>query len=210
MREVMGRTVYVGVLCVVLAACGGGNPGGPSNGGSGGVGGTGNSGSGTCSVVGPLGSAKGTMTATISGAQFTGGVPAGGAVYTAVPPVPSLGIPAQDFFIVSATCGDLTTIQITGRAVTGTTTIGVDGSGAPLTDPVTKQPLLHQGLLQLRANGVAAGTWITSLLGGTGTLTVSSVSTTAVSGSFSLTMVPQANTGAAGNRTVIGTFSATF
>ena len=42
-----------------------------------------------------------------------------------------------------AICGDLTSIVLTARALVGTTTIGVDGGGNPLTDPSTRQPLVH-------------------------------------------------------------------
>ena len=157
-----------------------------------------------------LGSAKGTITATINGATFNGGVPTGQAIYTPVAGVPSLGVPAQDFFTITGICGDNTSILILARATVGTTAIGVDASGNPLRNPQTQQPLVHTATLQLRQNGVAAGTWNVSLLGGTGTMTIASVSTTAASGSFSLTMVPQAGTPASGNRAVVGQFSVTF
>ena len=198
--------VATALACLALASCGGGSGSATSpSGGSG----TGNS-SGSCTTAGPLGSAKGSMTATINGSTFKGGVPAGESIYTPIAAQPSLGLPAQDFFVTSATCGDLTSLQIIARAVVGPTVIGVDAGGNPLIDAQTKQPLVHQGLLQLRANGVAAGTWITSLLGGTGSITVTSVSTAAATGSFSLTMVPRAGTAASGNRTVTGTFNVTF
>jgi hypothetical protein len=154
-----------------------------------------------------LGSAKGTINASISGATFVGGVPTGQSIYTPIPPV--LGLPAQDFFVISGICGDNTSIIVSARAVVGTTTIGVDASNNPVRDPLTQQPLVHSVQLQYRTNGVASGTWITSLLGGTGTITVSAVSTTAASGSFSVTMIAQGS-GATGNKTVTGTFNVTF
>jgi hypothetical protein len=196
--EATRRThVLIVALCFTLASCGSSkNPNSP--------------GVSSCSSAGPLGSAKGQITATINSASFTGGVPAGESVYTPIPAQPGLGLAAQDFIIFTGTCGDLTSIQITARATTGTTLIGVDGSGNPLRDPQTQQPLVHSVLLQLRSNGAAAGTWITSQLGGTGSITLTSVSTTSATGSFSLTMAPQAGTGASGNRTVAGQFAVTF
>jgi hypothetical protein len=199
-------TFVLGSLTLAIAACGGSSsnnsssntPGSPSGSGS------------TCSSFGPLGGAKGTITASISGSTFNGGIPTGLAIYTPVAAVPALGIPAQDFFVISGTCGDSTSLQITALATTGTTNIGVDGNGNPLRNPQTQQPLVHNVLLQYRANGVAAGTWYTGILGGSGSVTVTSVSTSAAVGSFSLTMVPQAGTGATGNKTVTGQFSTSF
>jgi hypothetical protein len=150
------------------------------------------------------------INATINGTTFVGGVPTGQSIYTPIPAQPTLGLPSQDFFVIGGTCGDLTSLVITARATLGTTAFGVDAAGGPLRDPQTQQPLVHAATLQLRANGAAAGTWITSLLGGSGTITVTSVATSGASGSFALTMVPQSGTGASGNRTVTGQFTVTF
>jgi hypothetical protein len=51
---------------------------------------------------------------------------------------------------------------------------------------------------------------MTNAAGGTGTITVNSVSTTAATGSFTLTMVATPNTPAIGTRQVSGTFNVTF
>jgi len=134
----------------------------------------------------------------------------GASSHTPIAAQPSLGLPAQDFFVISGTCGDLTSLLITARATLGTTTIGVDANGNPVRDPQTQQPLVHNATLQLRANGVAAGTWNTSSLGGSGTITLTAITTSAASGSFSLTMLPQTSTGASANRTVDGQLNVTF
>jgi hypothetical protein len=134
----------------------------------------------------------------------------GASSHTPIAAQPSLGLPAQDFFVISGTCGDLTSLLITARATLGTTTIGVDANGNPVRDPQTQQPLVHNATLQLRANGVAAGTWNTSSLGGSGTITLTAITTSAASGSFSFTMLPQTSTGASANRTVDGPFNVTF
>jgi hypothetical protein len=208
----MGIATSTLVLAALAAGCGGSSsPAAPSGsaGSSTGTGGTGGN-SSSCSVAGPLGSAKGVINATINGTTFFGGVPTGQSVYTPIAAQPALGLPAQDFFVIGGTCGDLTSLVITARATLGTTTFGVDANGSPLRDPQTQQPLVHNAILQLRANGVAAGTWNTSLLGGSGTITLTSIATSGASGSFSLTMTPQTATGASGNRTVTGQFTVTF
>jgi hypothetical protein len=199
-------------LAALAADCGGSSsPTGPSAGtASGGTTGGSGSNSASCTVAGPLGSVKGVINATINGTPFFGGVPTGQSIYTPIAAQPALGLPAQDFFVIGGTCGDLTSLVITARATTGTTSFGVDANGSPLRDPQSQQPLIHSAILQLRANGVAAGTWNTSLLGGSGTITLAAIAPSGASGSFSLTMVPQPTTGASGNRTVTGQFNVTF
>jgi len=199
------RGVVVVLMALTLAACEAANTPSSSI-----VSGGGGSNSGSCSSVGPLGSARGLITATINGASFMGGVSNGGAVYTPIGAQPALGLPAQDLFNITGSCADLTSLFITARATVGTTAIGVDANGVALRDPVTQQPLVHNVRLELRQNAVSAGTWIVSSLGGSGSITVTSVSTVAAVGSFSFTMVPQAGTPASGNKTVTGQFNVTF
>ena len=191
--------LVVAIVPLLLAACSSSDtPSSPASSASG----------GSCSSVSVLGAAKGTLNASISGSVFVGGVPTGQSIYT---PIPATAFtPAQDFITISGICGDNTSILLAARATVGTTAIGVDGGGNPLRDPQTQQPLIHKVNLQLRTSGVAAGTWNTDLLGGTGTITIASVSNTAASGSFSVTMVPQAGTPASGNKTVTGSFNVTF
>jgi hypothetical protein len=206
---------------LVIAACGGGGnqPTSPSSNSGG------NSGS-TCSNVGPLGSAKGTLVATINGTPFNGGVSTGNSVYTPIPPQQFLPTP-HDFITIAAVCGDGSQISLGMRAgsfitppgggtpqfvlgAAGTTQIGVNASGVPFSDPQTQQPLNHIVQYVQAVNGAAAGGWFVRLAGGSGSITLNSVSTQAVSGSFTVTMVSTPNTGSTGTRTVNGTFNVTF
>lgn len=195
------------VLAAVLAACGGDSPGGPSQSGSGGNSGGSGGGNAACggSAVGPLGCAKGLVTATIDGATWVGGVPTGGATYQPVAGVPALGLPAQDFITMSATGADLTTLTLSARAK-----LGRAEAGLGVIDPETRQPTVHNANLALRTSNNSAGAWNTNILGGSGSITLTSVSTTGATGSFSYTMVPQAGTVATGNKVVQGTFTVTF
>ncbi len=193
------------MLSVSLAACGGGSPSSPSTTGSSGS--TGTTGATACggATVGPLGCAKGLMTGTIAGAPFTGGVPTGASTYTPVAAQPALGLPALDFIVIQGTSADLTSLTLTARAKLGTSSLG-----AGVTDSDTRQPIANNASLATRANGAATGQWNTNILGGTGTITLTAVSTTGATGSYSLTMLPQAGSGATGNRVVEGTFTVTF
>ncbi len=198
-------------LAVTLMACGGDGPTAPSSGGSGssggGSGGSGGS-AGSCSVpVGVLGCPKGLIRATLDGQPFNGGVTNGGALYTPVAAVPSLGIPAQDFFVFVAIASNNSQLLVTARAKTG-----VAALGANVIDPETRNVSVNTATLVQPASGGAAvgAAWITSVAGGTGTITVDSVSTTGASGSFVFTMVPGAGTPATGTRLMTGTFSVTF
>jgi hypothetical protein len=55
-----------------------------------------------------------------------------------------------------------------------------------------------------------AAAWACNISGGSGTITVTSVSQSAATGSFACTMVPVAGSPATGNRQVSGTFDVTF
>jgi hypothetical protein len=205
------------VIAIAFAGCGksnssgssgnSGNPGSPSGGGT------------TCSSVGVLGAARGTINATIDGTTFNGGIPTGNAVYT---PLPSLGpgLAPSDVFVINAVCGDGSQIVIGSRAGTwqngvfvlgraGQTQIGVDAGGNALRDPQTQQPLTHSIQYTLVRSGAAAGGWIINLTGGTGSITLNSISSTSVSGSFTATLVASAG-GATGTKQLSGAFNATF
>lgn len=145
------------------------------------------------------------MTGTIAGASFTGGVPTGASTYTPIAAQPALNLPALDFIVIQGTSADLTSLTLTVRAK-----LGVQSLGAGVTDSDTRQPTVTTASLATRANGAATGQWNTNILGGTGTITLSAVSTTGATGSYSLTMLPQAGSGATGNRVVEGTFTVTF
>ena len=196
------RVLGAATLSVSLAACGGG-PSSPS----GSIGSTNSSGGSTCggAAVGPLGCAKGLMTGTIAGVPFTGGVPTGASTYTTVAAQPAIGLPALDFIIIQGTSADLTSLTLTVRAKPG-----IQSLGAGATDSDTRQPTANNASLATRANGVGTGQWNTNILGGTGTITLTTISTTTAVGSYSLTMLPQAGSGATGNRVVEGTFTVTF
>jgi hypothetical protein len=116
----------------------------------------------------------------------------------------------MDSFTAGAACGDGKQIIITARAILGTTNIGVDANGNPLRDPVTQQPWNHTVQYITVANGAASGLWLTNLNGGSGSITLNSVSPTAAVGSFSVSMVPSPGSGATGTRTVSGQFNVTF
>lgn len=194
-------------LSLCLASCGGGSPSSPSaSSGSSGSGGSSGS-TATCggATVGPLGCAKGLMTGTIAGAAFTGGVPTGASTYTPVAAQPALGRPALDFIVIQGTSADLTSLTLTARAK-----LGIQSLGAGATDSDTRQPTLNNAALATRANGTATGQWNTNILGGAGTITLTAVSTAGATGSYSLTMLPQAGSGATGNRVVEGSFTVTF
>jgi hypothetical protein len=163
----------------------------------------------------------GSINATIPG-PFNGGVATGGSTYVVAPAIPSLGLPAQDSFTSGAACGDGSQIIISTRAgtndpATGIFTVGRTGAkqighvnGAPAADPQTKQPLPDSITLLLAVNGVGAGGWNTGINGGSGSITLTSVSRSRATGSFSVTMIPIAGSPASGNRQVSGTFNVTF
>jgi hypothetical protein len=217
LQRIARMRVGVAIVCFGLAACGGGDDSDDSGGLTGPAPGSGP----TCSSISVLGNAMGTINATIPG-PFNGGVATGGSNYVVAPAIPSLGLPAMDSFTSGGVCGDGTQIIISTRAgtndpATGIFTVGRLGTkqighinGAPAADPQTKQPLPDSITLSLVANGVAAGTWMTNINGGSGTITLNSVSRSGASGSFSVTMIPGPGSGASGNRQVSGTFNVTF
>jgi hypothetical protein len=145
------------------------------------------------------------MTGTVAGAAFAGGVPNGAATYTPVPAQPALALPAQDFIVIQGTSADLTSLTITARAKVGRADLG-----AGVTDAETRQPTVNNASLATRANGVGTGQWNTNITGGSGSITLTSVSPAGAAGSYSFTMLPQAGSGASGNRVVEGTFTVTF
>jgi hypothetical protein len=149
----------------------------------------------------------------------------GNAIYTPIPPQAFLPTP-HDYITISGVCGDGSQIVLGLRAgsfitppggtpqfvlgAPGTTQIGVDGNGVAFSDPQTLQPLNHIVQYVQVVNSAAAGGWFVSLAGGSGSITFTSVSPQAASGSFALTMVSTPNTGSTGTRTVNGTFNVTF
>jgi hypothetical protein len=94
--------------------------------------------------------------------------------------------------------------------LTGTIEFGVDANGNPRRDPQTQQPWVHILQFIQAVNGAGADGWFTSIGGGSGSITINSVSPSAASGSFSLTMVPNPATPAVGNKTLTAQFNVTF
>jgi len=187
------------------SVCGGSNSSNNAAGNAGGPAGPSGGSGATCSSFSVLGAAAGTISARIDGAVFNGGVPAAYATYTAVAAVPTLGIPAQDFVSIQGLCGDNTSLLLLAKARVGSTSFGLN-----TIDPETRNLHVNTATLQYRTATGAGGAWLTSLLGGTGTITFTSVSRAGAAGSFSLTMVPQAGTSASGNKQVTGDFNVTF
>jgi hypothetical protein len=84
------------------------------------------------------------------------------------------------------------TIAVTDVTGTGTFDFGLGEAGAAI---------IAQG----------SESWTTTLTGGSGTLTISSINATGASGTFSFTAMPTPGSGATSNRVVTnGTFSVTF
>jgi hypothetical protein len=156
----------------------------------------------------------------VGGTTFNGGISVGNAIYTAIPAGPFPPTP-HDFITFLAVCGDGSQISIGARAgswvngqfvlgAAGTTQIGVAPNGSAFADPQTQQPLNHIVQYIQAVNSAAAGGWFVSLAGGSGSITFTSVSPQAASGSFALTMVATPGSGSSGTRAVSGTFNVTF
>jgi hypothetical protein len=149
---------------------------------------TNGSGSGTtqtkCGVI--VGN-KGSVTASVSGSAFTGITPAGGA--TRVP----------NALVLFGQSTDDTTLTISTTDAVGTTTVG--------------EGLINGTSIQLQTRSCTQGTglWTASITGGSGTITVTSVTAAGASGTFSGTLLAQPGTGATGTKTITnGQFNVTF
>jgi len=213
MKKSVRHASIICALAGVLAACGNGttspsSAGSSSGGGNSGGGGTSGGNATNCSVpVGVLGCPKGLIRATLDGQTFNGGVATGGSIYTPIAPNPGLNLPAQDFFTLVGIATNNSQLSITARAKTGTASLGQN-----VIDSETRNVSINSAQLVFPATGgsaIGAG-WLTSVAGGSGTITVDAVSQTAASGSFSFQMAPTAGTPATGNRQISGTFNVTF
>jgi hypothetical protein len=203
--NIVWRSLVALALAAVVTACGGDSVTNPSGGGSG-SGGSGNGSGGNCTVpVGVLGCPKGLVRGTLDNQPFNGGVANGGAIYTPIAANPSLNLPAQDFFVIVAIASNNSQLSITARAKVGQAALG-----ANVIDPETRNVSPNAGGLAFPATSGTGAGWLTSVAGGTGTITVNTVSRTGASGSFSFTMVPTPNTPATGTRQMTGTFDVTF
>ena len=186
MRNRVALTVVLCSLVFGAVACGGGGPTSPSGsspgtGSNGGTTGTGGTG-GSGGGGGGTAPNHGTLTAVIDG------VPYSGVVRTAT---------SQSGIFAAAAMNDANVgFGIGALAVPGTTAISA-------TSPTNA--LLTAG------TGVPAMSWFASTSGGSGTLTISTITATGATGTFQFTMPPTPGTGASGTRSVTnGTFSVTF
>lgn len=183
------RVVFVVVLCWLALgalACGGGGPTSPSGsssgtGSSGGTGGSGGSG-GSGGGSGGSGPNQGTVTAVIDGVPYTGVVRA--------------ATSQSGIFAVAAMNDSNVGFGFGGLAVAGTTSISA-------TSPTNA--LLTSG------STVPQMSWFASTSGGSGTLTISTITATGATGTFQFTMPPTPGSGASGTRSVTnGSFTVTF
>jgi hypothetical protein len=182
------------ITCAVaLVACGGGSTTGPDK----------NSG---CSVpVGVLGCPKGLIRATVDGQSVNCGVANGGALYTPVAAIPSLNLAAQDFINIVGIASTNAQISLVTRAKVRSSAVGQN-----VLDPDLNNVSVNSIMYIVPAGAAVASGWACNVSGGSGTITVTAVSPSAASGSFSCTMTPVANTPSTGNRQVSGTIEVTF
>lgn len=126
---------------------------------------------------------RGTITAQIDGATFTG---------VATTAANQSGI----FAAAASNNGGTITLGFGALATVGTTSIGVRS-------PTNANMVV--------ISGGSVQSWAASTSGGTGTLTISSMTATGATGTFSFTMVPVPGSGASGTKSVTnGTFTVTF
>lgn len=132
-------------------------------------------------------SGKGTLTATVDGVAYTGVINA-----------------------ATLTNGNLN-ITSNNSALTLSVNFATSGAAVGTTSINAASPMQMQ---VITTNGsTVTGVWFASAVGGSGTLTISSLSATGVSGTFSFVAVasPTSPLPVAGTKTVTGgTFSATF
>ncbi|MEQ1909113.1 MAG: hypothetical protein ABMA15_09840 [Vicinamibacterales bacterium] len=158
--------------------------GGSTSSPSGSSGGIGSSGSGGS---GGSGSGKGTITALVDGVAYTGVINA-----------------------ATLTNGTLN-IASNNTALTLSVNFAMSGAAVGTTSINAASPLVMQAMT---TNGsTVTGAWSASVLGGSGTLTISTLSSSGASGTFSFVAVPSTTSGipSAGTKTVTsGVFTATF
>jgi hypothetical protein len=159
-------------------------------------------------TFGGLGDAKGRIVARINGTSYVFGVPTGGTFQS------DPANPALNTMNITGTTADLTaTLAIgVGNPLVRTIDFGIDpASGAALIDPANGQPVDITITFVNRATSVLAGAWTAGLVGGHGTFRVSTLSETASTGTFSMSMAVQPGSGAAANLTVTnGQYNVSF
>ena len=146
---------------------------------------TGGSGSGSGSGgSGGSGGTRGTVTATVDGVAYTGAVNA-----ASVNPSGNLNVASNNAALTLS-------VNFAARAAVGTTNI--NSTSTTVMNVIT-------------TNGTTVtGSWAASALGGSGSLTIATLTSSSVSGTFSFTALP-ASAGTVGTKTVTnGSFNATF
>lgn len=129
----------------------------------------------------PGGAGGGTLTATVGGVAFSGSL-----AVQAVRTSSTITISG-----VSSSQQQLS-INLLGVNSTGTVSIGAGSQNFAQFSQGTQ-------------------TWVSSLVGGTGTLTLTTLTASRAAGTFSFTGIPSASTGATGNKAVTnGTFDVSF
>jgi hypothetical protein len=169
-------------LLLALSGCGGSNPGGPTGGASGTSGGSGSPGgssAGSGSTLSP-----GMMTATVDGVPFSGTITVA-------------AIAAGNSLVVSGTSGlgtnSMLTIAVSAPAQIGTYAVGPIGQLV--------------GTLTAHTAVSATDGWLAAGPSGSGSLTISTLTSTGATGTFSFVLTPNVATGS--NRIVTnGAFNA--
>ena len=132
-------------------------------------------------------SSKGTLTALVDGVAYTGVINAS-----------------------TLTNGSLN-IASNNAALTLSVNFATSGAAVGTTSINAASPLVMQVMTTNGSN--VTGVWIASVIGGSGTLTISALSSSGVSGTFSFVGIPSTTSGivTVGNKTVTsGVFTATF
>lgn len=130
-------------------------------------------------------SGKGTITATIDGVAYTG-------------TISSATIQSSGLLNIASNSADLT------RSINFAVQPAAVGTFSGASSAIQLNVITM-------SNNTVTGSWLTSLNFGSGSLTISSLSSTGVSGTFAFTAVPATPTTPAANKVVTnGTFTATF
>lgn len=144
---------------------------------------------GSSSTTSPSGggqaSGKGTLTATIDGVAYTG-------------TINSATLQSSGLLNIASNSSDLT------RSVNFAVQPAAVGTFSGASSAIQLNVITTSG-------GAVTGSWLTSLNFGSGSLTITSLSSTGVSGTFAFTAVPATASTPSGNKVVTnGAFTATF
>ena len=139
----------------------------------------------------------GNIKATISGSPSYSGIVQRGGAFVG----PGAGTTPGVMTVGALDLSDGSQIIITGPARLGTVT-------ANLTDPAASMVSISFTTVKSDCSG-PTGIWIANLVQGSATFTLTTLSATTVTGSFSGTMIA-GGSGAVGNKTITGTFTASL